>query len=218
VKTEFENINGLKMQLRSQWARLIGRDEIGDVLHLGSIAPIFKRVAQWIGMPARFVAEVSGRSTRVGAAQDLAELDIDLAAITQAGGEVTTDAAAVCREDQCDTVRNGKGRREVREGFLAVRGVAYRLITLGASALIDVMVVGADSAGPITPIIAIVTNCPEKHCTAAKSTLQSERNLSARAETTRGIKRGAAQQQHSRQSADLDHSKSRMLLIRRRNE
>ena len=31
-------------------------------------------------MPARFVAEVSGHSTRVGAAQDLAELDIDLAA------------------------------------------------------------------------------------------------------------------------------------------
>jgi integrase len=66
--------------------RLIGRDEIGDALHPGSIAPIFKRVAQWIGMPARFVGEVSGHSTRVGAAQDLAELDIDLAAITQAGG------------------------------------------------------------------------------------------------------------------------------------
>jgi integrase len=66
--------------------RLIGRNEIGDDLNPGSIAPIFKRVAQWIGMPARFVAVVSGHSTRVGAAQDLAELDIDLAAITQAGG------------------------------------------------------------------------------------------------------------------------------------
>ena len=53
--------------------RLIGRDEIGDALHPGSSAPIFKRVAQWIGMPARFVAQVSGHSTRVGAAQDLAE-------------------------------------------------------------------------------------------------------------------------------------------------
>jgi integrase/recombinase XerD len=60
------------------------------VLHPGSIAPIFKRVAQWIGMPARFVAEVSGHSTRVGAAQDLAELDTDLAAITQAGGWKST--------------------------------------------------------------------------------------------------------------------------------
>jgi integrase/recombinase XerD len=70
--------------------RLIGRDQIGDALHSGSIAPIFKRVAQWIGMPARFVAQVSGHSTRVGAAQDLAELDIDLAAITQAGGWKST--------------------------------------------------------------------------------------------------------------------------------
>jgi len=68
------------------YRRLIGRDQIGGALNPGSIAPIFKRVAQWIGMPARFVAEVSGHSTRVGAAQDLAELDIDLAAITQAGG------------------------------------------------------------------------------------------------------------------------------------
>jgi len=33
---------------------------------------------------------VSGHSTRVGAAQDLAELDIDLAAITQAGGWKST--------------------------------------------------------------------------------------------------------------------------------
>jgi integrase len=66
--------------------RLIGQTQVGGSLNPGSIAPIFKRVAQWIGMPARFVAEVSGHSTRVGAAQDLAELDIDLAAITQAGG------------------------------------------------------------------------------------------------------------------------------------
>jgi integrase len=66
--------------------RLIGRGEIGASLNPGSIATIFKRVAQWIRMPARFVAEVSGHSTRVGAAQDLTELDIDLAAITQAGG------------------------------------------------------------------------------------------------------------------------------------
>jgi integrase len=66
--------------------RLIGRDQVGGPLNPGSIAPIFKRVAQWIGMPARFVEHVSGHSTRVGAAQDLAELDIDLAAITQAGG------------------------------------------------------------------------------------------------------------------------------------
>src|SRR5271154_5097329 len=66
--------------------RLIGRAQIGGALNSGSVSLIFKRVAQWIGMPARYVASVSGHSTRVGAAQDLAALDIDLAAITQAGG------------------------------------------------------------------------------------------------------------------------------------
>ncbi len=66
--------------------RLIGQAQIGGPLNPGSIAPIFKRVAQWIGMPERFVGRVSGHSTRVGATQDLAALDIDLAAITQAGG------------------------------------------------------------------------------------------------------------------------------------
>jgi integrase len=66
--------------------RLIGQTQVGGALNPGSIAPIFKRVARWIGMPEKVVRQVSGHSTRVGATQDLAELDIDLAAITQAGG------------------------------------------------------------------------------------------------------------------------------------
>ena len=66
--------------------RLIGRAQVGGPLNSGSVSLIFKRVAQWIGMPARYVAAISGHSTRVGATQDLAALDIDLAAITQAGG------------------------------------------------------------------------------------------------------------------------------------
>jgi integrase len=70
--------------------RLIGRNQVGGSLNAGSIAPIFKRVAQWIGMPAKAVRRVSGHSTRVGAAQDLAALDIDLTAITQAGGWKST--------------------------------------------------------------------------------------------------------------------------------
>jgi integrase len=70
--------------------RLIGRHQIGRALNPGSVAPIFKRVAQWIGMPERFVERVSGHSTRVGATQDLAALDIDLAAITHAGGWKST--------------------------------------------------------------------------------------------------------------------------------
>jgi len=95
--------------------RLIGRDQIGDVLHPGSIAPIFKRVAQWIGMPARFVAEVSGHSTRVGAAQDLAELDIDLAAITQAGGWKSTRMPLQYAE-KINAARSGMSRAAAATG------------------------------------------------------------------------------------------------------
>jgi integrase len=70
--------------------RITGQNQVRGPLNSGSIAPIFKRVAQWVGIPARFVARVSGHSTRVGATQDLAALDIDLAAITQAGGWKST--------------------------------------------------------------------------------------------------------------------------------
>src|ERR1700730_14553169 len=54
--------------------RLIGQNQIGGSLNPGSIAPIFKRVAQWIGMPERLIGRVSGHSTRVGATQDLASI------------------------------------------------------------------------------------------------------------------------------------------------
>jgi hypothetical protein len=81
----------------------------------GSIAPIFKRVAQWIGMSARFVAEVSGHSTRIGAAQDLAELDIDLAAITQAGGWKSTRMPLQYAE-KINAARSGMARAAAATG------------------------------------------------------------------------------------------------------
>jgi integrase len=95
--------------------RLIGADQIGGALNSGSIAPIFKRVAQWIGMPARFVAGVSGHSTRVGAAQDLAALDIDLAAITQAGGWKSTRMPLQYAE-KINAARSGMARAAEKTG------------------------------------------------------------------------------------------------------
>jgi len=95
--------------------RLIGRDQIGGPLNPGSVAPIFKRVARWIGMPARLVARVSGHSTRVGAAQDLAELDIDLAAITQAGGWKSTRMPLQYAE-KINAVRSGMARAAEKTG------------------------------------------------------------------------------------------------------
>lgn len=92
-----ETVRWLKIWLKhaevtegAVFRRLIGRSQVGGPLNPGSVAPIFKRVAQWIGLPARIVNKVSGHSTRVGATQDLAALDIDLAAITQAGGWKST--------------------------------------------------------------------------------------------------------------------------------
>ena len=65
--------------------RLIGQNRIGERLHADIIADIYKRVARWIGMPAKQVNQVSGHSVRVGATQDLLALNIDLASIMQSG-------------------------------------------------------------------------------------------------------------------------------------
>jgi integrase len=65
--------------------RLIGRGHVGARLHEDSVSDILKRVAAWVGMPARQVRQVSGHSIRVGATQDLLALNIDLASVMQAG-------------------------------------------------------------------------------------------------------------------------------------
>jgi integrase len=95
--------------------RLIGQTQIGGPLNPGSIAQIFKRVAQWIGMPSRYVASVSGHSTRVGATQDLAALDIDLAAITQAGGWESTRMPLQYAE-KINAARSGMARAAEKSG------------------------------------------------------------------------------------------------------
>jgi integrase len=104
-----------KIEEGAIFRRLVGAEQICGVLNPGSIAPIFKRVAQWIGMPERFVAEVSGHSTRVGAAQDLAALDIDLAAITQAGGWKSTRMPLQYAE-KINVARSGMARAAERAG------------------------------------------------------------------------------------------------------
>jgi integrase len=95
--------------------RLVGRAQVTGALNPGSIAPIFKRVAQWIGMPERFVDQVSRHSTRVGAAQDLAELDIDLAAVTQAGGWKSTRMPLQYAE-KINAARSGMARAAAATG------------------------------------------------------------------------------------------------------
>jgi hypothetical protein len=78
-------------------------------------------VAQWVGIPARTVRRVSGHSTRVGATQDLAALDIDLAAITQAGGWKSTRMPLQYAE-KINTVRSGMARAAAKSGRDQVSG------------------------------------------------------------------------------------------------
>jgi hypothetical protein len=101
--------------------RLIGQTQIGGPLNAGSIAPIFKRVAQWIGLPERFVDQVGGgHSTRVGATQDLA-LDIDLAGFTQAGGWKSTRMPLQYAE-RINTARSGMARAAASTRRTSLRG------------------------------------------------------------------------------------------------
>ena len=66
-------------------------------------------------MPERFVDRVSGHSTRVGATQDLAALDIDLAAITQAGGWKSTRMPLQYAE-KINAARSGMARAADAQG------------------------------------------------------------------------------------------------------
>jgi len=117
-----ETVKWLKVWLESSgttegpvFRRLIGRNQVGGALNPGSIAPIFKRVAQWIGMPERFIDQISGHSTRVGATQDLTALDIDLAAITQAGGWNSTRMPLQYAE-KINAARSGMARAARESG------------------------------------------------------------------------------------------------------
>jgi len=71
--------------------RLIGRGRIGPRLNVDAIAQTFKRVAEFVGMAPEVAKEVSGHSIRVGAAQDMLALNIDLASVMQAGRWKTTE-------------------------------------------------------------------------------------------------------------------------------
>jgi hypothetical protein len=114
--------------------RLVGQAQIGGPLNPGSIAPIFKRVAQWIGMPERLVDRVSGHSTRVGATQDLAALDIDLAAITQAGGWKSTRMPLQYAE-KINAARSGMAKAAEKSGRDLVR--VYEGLNVGYATILE---------------------------------------------------------------------------------
>lgn len=77
---------------------IVGKSQIGERLRAKAVAERLRRVAQWIGLPDEECAGTSGHSTRVGGAQDLCALGIELPGIMQAGR--WTDSRQVIRYTQ----------------------------------------------------------------------------------------------------------------------
>jgi integrase len=90
-------LSPLTMRLLASWlqasrlksgpvfARVVGRDGIGDAVTSQIVTAVLRKVGQWIGLPREEWERISGHSCRVGAAQDLLALNIDMASVMQAG-------------------------------------------------------------------------------------------------------------------------------------
>ena len=66
--------------------RSLSRGRLGGALRPGQIGRIFKLMARDAGLSAEMVAQISGHSTRVGAAQDMVAEGIGLGAIVRTVG------------------------------------------------------------------------------------------------------------------------------------
>jgi hypothetical protein len=63
----------------------VGHEGVGDPLTAQTVTAVLRKVGQWIGLPEEEFRRISGHSARVGAAQDLLALNIDMASVMQAG-------------------------------------------------------------------------------------------------------------------------------------
>ena len=88
--------------------RLVGQTGTGGALFWERCADLHA-VGQSIEMPEKTVNQVRRHSTRVGATQDLAALDVDSAAITQASGWKSTRMPLQYAE-KADAARSGIAR------------------------------------------------------------------------------------------------------------
>jgi integrase len=62
-----------------------GAISVGESLTAQNVTAILRKVGKWIGLPEEEYGRISGHSARVGAAQDLLALNIDLSSVMQAG-------------------------------------------------------------------------------------------------------------------------------------
>ena len=67
------------------FVRVRGAAGVGESLTAQNVTAVLRKVGQWIGLDKEEWERISGHSARVGAAQDLLALNIDLASVMQAG-------------------------------------------------------------------------------------------------------------------------------------
>jgi integrase len=68
-----------------QFLRVVGATVVGSALTAQVVATVLQKVGKWIGLERAEWEKLSGHSARVGAAQDLLALNIDLSSVMQAG-------------------------------------------------------------------------------------------------------------------------------------
>jgi integrase len=69
----------------AMFVRVRGSAGVGESLTAQNVSTVFRKVGQWIGLEREEWERISGHSARVGAAQDLLALNIDMASVMQAG-------------------------------------------------------------------------------------------------------------------------------------
>jgi integrase len=69
----------------SVFVRVHGASGVGESLTAQNVSAVLRKVGQWIGLDKGEWQKLSGHSARVGAAQDLLALNIDMASVMQAG-------------------------------------------------------------------------------------------------------------------------------------
>ncbi|MGI4801228.1 MAG: tyrosine-type recombinase/integrase [Janthinobacterium lividum] len=88
---------------------------VGGALTPGDVGRIFKAMATAAKLPAQAIDEISGHSTRVGAAQDMEAADIGMAGIMQAGGWKTPTMVGRYTSQQA-TRKSGAAKLAERQG------------------------------------------------------------------------------------------------------
>jgi integrase len=90
-------LSPLTMRLLKEWIgeagikegaiflRVHGAAGVGSQLTPQNVTAVLRKVGQWIGLAKEDWEKISGHSARVGAAQDLLALNIDLSSVMQAG-------------------------------------------------------------------------------------------------------------------------------------